>query len=65
MDLKTWRTREGKSQVVVAELLGITQSHLSKIEKGVAEPSLSLARRINKHTKGAVTLDDMAKAGRS
>lgn len=65
MDLRTWRSKEEKSQVVVAELLGITQSHLSKIEKGVAEPSLNLARRINKLTKGEVTLDDMAKEGRS
>ena len=64
MDLKTWRTKQGKSQIVVAELLGITQSHLSKLEKRTTEPSLDLARRINKHTKGAVTLDDMAKASR-
>lgn len=61
MDLKTWREKKGKTQVMVSELLGITQSHLSKIEMGKVGPSLALLREIVELTGGAVGLNDFVK----
>jgi transcriptional regulator with XRE-family HTH domain len=44
--LRGWRLANGKSQVEVAALLGMTQQHLSHIEKGKRSLSIEQRRRI-------------------
>jgi DNA-binding transcriptional regulator YdaS (Cro superfamily) len=59
MDIRKWRQDEEKSQEVVAELLGVTQAYFSKIELGRRRAGPRLARRIERITKGAVTVADL------
>lgn len=46
--MKAWlRTkRQGKSQEQIAKMAGITQQMYSKIERGEANPSVEVAKRI-------------------
>ncbi|RKH09598.1 helix-turn-helix domain-containing protein [Corallococcus sp. CA053C] len=46
-------------QVVLAGELGITQGHLSRIERGIRTPSAALIRRIVSVTAGRVSADDL------
>lgn len=60
MTLKEWRVAEEKSQDVVSGLLRVTQAYYSKIELGRRSPSLELAARIIRLTKGKVTATEIA-----
>lgn len=46
--LREWRRVTGKTLVDVAAEVEVTPSHLSEIERGLSEPSLSLASRLAK-----------------
>lgn len=46
--LRAFRRQRGVKQVAIAEWLGITQAHYSRIESGIKQPSRSLHRRIVK-----------------
>lgn len=59
MDLRKWRLKAEKSQIVVAELLGVTQAYYSKVELGHRRAGPVLAARIGRLTKGTVTLKDL------
>jgi transcriptional regulator with XRE-family HTH domain len=49
--LRAWRRLNGaKTLQEVADLVGVTQSHLSEIENWKNEPSLDLAARLHAHT---------------
>jgi transcriptional regulator with XRE-family HTH domain len=49
--LYRWRKLNGdKTLQEVADLVGVTQSHLSEIENWKNEPSLDLAARLHTHT---------------
>jgi transcriptional regulator with XRE-family HTH domain len=50
------RARAGLSQKQVAEMAGIDQSDFSKIERGLANPSLSTLERIAKAMGGKLIL---------
>jgi HTH-type transcriptional regulator/antitoxin HipB len=49
--LKQARKTQGRSQRLLAEALGIPQSHLSKIENGQVSPTLHSVRELS-HTLG-------------
>jgi DNA-binding XRE family transcriptional regulator len=51
------RARAGLSQKQVAEMAGIDQSDFSKIERGLANPSLSTLERIAKAMGGKLILN--------
>lgn len=45
-NLAQYLANTGQSQQALADQLGVTQSHISRIVNGSAEPSLELALRI-------------------
>ena len=56
MTLREWRKKQNLTQAETAERLGLSQGHLSKIERG--EPlSLQKALEISAMTGGQVPLD--------
>lgn len=61
--LSAWRTANDWKQGPMAELLGVTGSHLSQIETGRKSASLPLAIKINRFTKGAVPVESLVKTG--
>lgn len=59
--LYRWRKLKGdKTLQEVADLVGVTQSHLSEIENWKNEPSLDLAARL--HTLTGIDMKDFVKA---
>lgn len=52
--LRTYRISIEKTQAELAEMLGLSQSFVSKMESGAQLPPLDLAVRIERMTKGAV-----------
>ena len=61
MNLREWRLANRRTQVEVAASLDIEQAHLSKLERRLVGPSLTLAQKILDLTDGAVTLLEMTK----
>lgn len=59
MTLKEWRVEAQQVQDVVSNRLNVTQSYYSKVELGRRRPSLELAERIARMTKGKVTLKEL------
>ena len=59
MTLKEWRVEAQQVQDVVSNRLRVTQAYYSKVELGRRKPSLELAERIARMTKGKVTLKDL------
>ncbi|MDI9493929.1 MAG: helix-turn-helix transcriptional regulator [Bacillota bacterium] len=51
MIVKEYRIEKNITQEKLAELTGVTRSYISKIETGVAKPSVPVARRIGKVLK--------------
>lgn len=47
--LRRLRKTRGVSQAVLAESVGVTTSHISHIERGVADPSISILRAIARY----------------
>lgn len=45
-NLKAKRTARGWSQQALADRVGMTQAHISRIEKGLHDPSLSACLRL-------------------
>lgn len=56
--LRAYRHDAGLSLKDLADKVGVTKSHLSKIETGVAAPSLDLVIRLSAATGGAVSVTD-------
>lgn len=50
IQLRIWRVRNDVRQIVLAERLGISQTHLSSIEGGTGLPGRDLAVRIEDMT---------------
>ncbi len=50
MNLKAWREAYQFDQLTAAEILGVSQSQLSKWERGVYVPKAKLAKRIADRT---------------
>jgi DNA-binding XRE family transcriptional regulator len=46
--LRVWRDHRGITAAKLAEAVGVTSAHISKIESGKGEPSLSLLRKLAK-----------------
>lgn len=61
MDLKTWREKNGLTQVSFAKMLSASQPAVSSWETGRHSPPLAVAARIVEMTKGEVTLADLVK----
>jgi antitoxin CcdA len=55
MNIAEWRKSLGVTQDQLAEAVGTSRPHLSKVERGATEPSPDLARRIEAYTRGKVT----------
>jgi transcriptional regulator with XRE-family HTH domain len=55
MNISDWRKRHGVTQDQMADAIETSRPHLSKVERGAAEPSPDLARRIEAFTRGEVT----------
>lgn len=64
--LRNYRISIEKTQAELAEMLGLSQSFVSKMESGAQLPPLDLAVRIERMTNGAVPaaswIDDAAAA---
>ena len=59
MDLKTYLTENGIKQRHIAEKCGVADSTIGNILKGKYKPSPNLARKIERVTEGAVTLEEL------
>lgn len=55
MQLRDWRKKRGLTQQALAEALGLTNSAITKYEKGSQRPRPELANRIEAFTRGEVT----------
>lgn len=53
-NLKEIRTKHGLSQEQLAESVGVTRQTIISIEKGVYQPSVSLALKLSKKLKQSV-----------
>jgi len=56
--LRVWREYRGMTAAKIAAAVGITPAHVSKLESGKGEPSVSLLRKLAKVL--AVQLDELA-----
>jgi len=54
--IKTARIMANLTQLQLADLAGITQPHLSKIERGTVTPSTVTIRKITKALKIKITI---------
>ncbi len=54
-EVKVMRTRLGLTQVQLAELAGVTQAYIAKIEAGAADPRISTLEKISKALERATT----------
>lgn len=55
VNLRDWRKKHGLTQQALAEALGLTNSAITKYEKGAQRPRTDVAKRIEAFTKGDVT----------
>lgn len=55
MNLRDWRKQHGLTQQALADALGLTNSAITKYEKGSQRPRPELAKRIENFTRGEVT----------
>ncbi len=62
-EVKVMRTRLGLTQVQLAELAGVTQAYISKIEAGDADPRISTLEKISKTLERATTEEKRATVG--
>ena len=58
--IREFRKKRGLRQIDLARLVGIFQSELSEIERGIRKPSVYLAKKIAKAL--GVSLDDLFSA---
>ena len=56
--LRVWREHRGLSAAALAEMIGVTPAHISKIETGKGEPSLAILRKLSAALN--VDLDSLA-----
>lgn len=54
-EIRATRVRLGLTQVKLAELAGVTQAYIAKIEAGEADPRVSTLERISNALEGAAT----------
>lgn len=55
MNPRDWRKQNGLTQQALADALGLTNSAITKYEKGSQRPRPELAKRIENFTRGEVT----------
>ena len=55
--IREFRKRKGLRQIDLAKMVGIFQSELSEIERGIRKPNIYLAKKIAKAL--GVSLDDL------
>ena len=58
--LKKWRFDKDITLAELAKKLGVTNGYLSLLERRQREPSIGLAQRISRLTKGMVKIEDFA-----
>ena len=59
MKLRDYLKQKKLSESSFAELLQVSQAHVNRILNGKGYPSAKLANKIQKITKGVVTVEDM------
>jgi transcriptional regulator with XRE-family HTH domain len=57
--LKTWRIAKKINQTMLSVRAGTTAPTISRVERGDLWPTADLAARIQKATRGAVTVTDL------
>lgn len=65
MDLAAYLSKTGQSQRDLAELVGTTDAHMSRLVNRRARPSAELAEKIEKATGGKVTFKALMLAERA
>lgn len=63
-EVKAARVHLGLSQAKLAELAGVTQAYIAKIEAGVADPRVSTMERISKALERPAVKDSRVSIGR-
>ena len=58
MDLQNWLSSNKMSQVVFAKKAHITRQTVRNLLEGISQPAFKTLMKIEKATKGAVTLHD-------
>jgi transcriptional regulator with XRE-family HTH domain len=61
MTLKSWRKRHGIPLTILADEIGCSIAALSYIENGKRTPSMAMAAKLVKATKGEVGYADLHK----
>lgn len=56
MTFSAWMKKRKLKDAQAAELFGCHRAHISKVRRGVINPSFELAQRIYKESKGRVDL---------
>jgi transcriptional regulator with XRE-family HTH domain len=64
MNLKEWRIGKGLTMEEAADLFGISQPTISRIERGVLFPSIALVERLGTCSKGAICITDLQRTWR-
>ncbi len=62
-EIKTMRTRLGLTQAQLAELTGVTQAYIAKIEAGAADPRVSTLEKISNALERATTMKKRVTVG--
>jgi len=62
-EVKAMRTRLGLTQAQLAELAGVTQAYIAKIEAGAADPRVSTLEKISKALELATAMEKRATVG--
>lgn len=56
-EIRTMRTRLGLTQAQLAELAGVSQAYIAKIEAGTVDPRISTLEKISKALERATTME--------
>ena len=59
MELKEYIEKNNLTERELALLIGISQQHVNRLIRKIANPSLPLAKKIKEATGGEVTIEEM------
>lgn len=62
MDIKAWRAANTLSQLKAAEILGISQPNIARIERGQYFPGPETIRQLNARSDGKITAEGLWEA---
>ena len=59
MELREYIKKNNLTERDLASLIGISQQHVNRLIRKIANPSLPLAKKIKEATRGKVTIEEM------